>query len=74
MPIYQRMFSRSLHRTNPASVAALLIGIALVPVSVGAAIVEHDRNVDSRQKALESEAGPRLSGSTPTIRAPAHSP
>jgi diguanylate cyclase (GGDEF)-like protein len=56
MPIYQRMFSRSLHRTNPASVAALLIGIALVPVSIGAGIVEHDREVDSRKRALESEA------------------
>ena len=39
----QWMFSRSRHRTNPGSVAALLIGIVLVPVSLGVAIVKHDR-------------------------------
>ena len=56
MPIFQWMFSRSLHRTNPASVAALLIGIALIPVSLGAAIVQHDRKVESRKRALQNEA------------------
>jgi diguanylate cyclase (GGDEF)-like protein len=56
MPINEWMFSRSLHRTNPASIAALLVGIALIPVSVGAAIVEHDRSADSRQRALQNEA------------------
>ena len=50
------MFRRSLHRTNPASVAALLIGIALIPVSLGAAIVQHDRTVESRKRALQNEA------------------
>ena len=54
--MHEWMFSRSLHRTNPASVAALLIGIALVPVGVGAAVVEHDRAADSRQRALDNEA------------------
>ena len=52
----QWMFGRSLHRTNPASVAALLVGIALIPVSLGAAIVEHDRKLESRQRALQNEA------------------
>ena len=56
MPIFQWMFSRSLHRTNPASVAALLVGIALIPVGVGAAIVQHDGRVDSRKRALQNEA------------------
>ena len=50
------MFSRSLHRTNPASVAALLVGIALIPISLGAAIVQHDRKVESRKRALQNEA------------------
>jgi diguanylate cyclase (GGDEF)-like protein len=50
------MFSRSRHRTNPGSVAALLIGIALVPVSLGLAIVQHDRQAESRKKALQNEA------------------
>ena len=34
---FEWMFSRSLHRTNPASVAALLVGVALIPVGVGGA-------------------------------------
>jgi diguanylate cyclase (GGDEF)-like protein len=50
------MFSRSLHRTNPAAVVALLVGIALVPISVGIAIVQHDRAAASRERALQNEA------------------
>ncbi len=50
------MFRRSAHRTNPASVAALLVGIALIPVGIGAAIVEHGRTAESRQRALDNEA------------------
>ena len=56
MPILQWMFSRSMHRTNPGSVAALLIGIALIPVSLGVAIVQHDRQAESRKRALQNEA------------------
>ena len=50
------MFRRASHRTNPASVAALLIGIALIPISFGAAIVAHGRTAESRQRALDNEA------------------
>ena len=50
------MFRRSAHRTNPGSLAALLIGIVLVPVSLGVAIVQHDRQAESRKRALQNEA------------------
>jgi diguanylate cyclase (GGDEF)-like protein len=50
------MFGRSPHRTNPASVAALLVGIALIPVGVGAIVVEHSRESDARNRALANEA------------------
>ena len=50
------MFSRSSHRTNPASLAALLVGIALIPVGVGMTIVKHRNAVDKQRTALRNEA------------------
>ena len=50
------MFSRSVHRTSPASVAALLAGIVLIAVSLGSTIVQHDRQAESRKRALQNEA------------------
>src|SRR5262245_577709 len=50
------MFGRSNHRTNPASVAALLVGIALIPVSIGATVVEHQNRADRHARALQTEA------------------
>ena len=56
MPIFHWMFSRSLHSTSPASVAALLAGIVLIAVSLGSTIVQHDRQAESRKRALQNEA------------------
>ena len=50
------MFSRSIHRTNPASLAALLVGFVLIPASIGMAIVQHDRKTESRTRALQNES------------------
>ena len=50
------MSGRSPHRTSPLSVAALLAGVVLIALSVGAAIVQHDRKIESRKRALRNEA------------------
>jgi hypothetical protein len=50
------MFSRSIHRTNPAALTALLVGVVLIPASIGTAIVQHDSKADSRTRALQNEA------------------
>ena len=47
---------RSLHRTNPVFLAALLIGVVLVPIGVGTAIVKHSNAGKTRERALAQEA------------------
>ena len=50
------MFGRSIHRTNPASVTALVVGFLLIPLSIGIAVVQHDRKAGSQKRALQNHA------------------
>ena len=51
------MLRRGAHRLNPVSVLAFVMGIVLVPLSIGAAVVDHRNDRDSRRTALANEAG-----------------
>jgi diguanylate cyclase (GGDEF)-like protein len=50
------MSGRYLHRTNPVFLAALLIGVVLIPIGLGSAIVKHRDATKARERALEEEA------------------
>src|SRR5688572_21050401 len=56
------MASRKLHRFRLAPVLALLVGVALIPASLWAAVSSHNDDVAAQKRALANEADQQAEG------------